>query len=928
MTATLTIKAEAAGALSVLDRVNSLIDSSVKSSERLAAVTATIRGHWKAIGDDVAAVTRNILGARTETERMAGSAKVMHAGFLSTIGVAQRLASEMRSVRDEAVATARVVNSIRAPGRAASPVGGTTTTGTGGFSFTPSAVTRAPSASPVTTPAATSNSRVTYGSGVNLGQAAIGSAIGSSVTGAANLVTSSIGKALELAWGGFKTGATVTIATVAGLVGNSVRLALKAEPIAGGFGSLTESKGLGEQTEVLEKLRSAARGTVSDLQLMTNANVALQLGSASTTKELELLIEGGRRLGKAMGRDATEGFNDLALGIGRQSKLILDNLGIIVNADQVYEDYAKSVGSTTEKISDQEKKLAFVQAAYEAVRKKMSDLGDEQDTVGEKIDRIQASFSNLSVKLGSQLLPQIGEVADRWSAFLATLDDKKVANSVGETFDALKGKAKSILDFILPEQLVSDGARFGASLWKAFTDPSENAFKVVEIRFEQLVNTLKGEWEYFWELVLAGIKSLPAQFAYVIGQGAEAIGLESIGKKTQDKALRVTNEYYEGAQGPRNKAAETNRALERRIAELLNGSTTSPTPAATPAADGRLVSTRNPLSAAGAGPAFTEADRLGGSAVALATARAEREAAEAAATAKADADKAAERALRDEISIREKLIDSMRDEQKLIEEAIKDLSGSRDNASRALRGEGPAKSLSAELDEAAKSLRDFPAIFDKIAQDISETGKEINESIRSNQIELNSALNDISRGLRAQANQFLQSEPQDGETVAVRSAKRRAQRDLRRSNLDLINGAFRSGGPAGFEGELGGFGAQNVERSGSILNQSFPRLESALARLRGPDGTTQVSQIETQLTALVSQQASQLGQLYEAQAKNFAEQAKKEKEQIDVTASTVKLVEQATETISAQAKEFASMRSAIARQTAELKKLEQAVRKQ
>jgi hypothetical protein len=291
MTATLTIKAEAAGALSVLDRVNSLIDSSVKSSERLAAVTATIRGHWKAIGDDVAAVTRNILGARTETERMAGSAKVMHAGFLSTIGVAQRLASEMRSVRDEAVATARVVNSIRAPGRASSPIGGTTTTGTGGFSFTPVAP-RAPSASPVTNPAATSNSRVTYGSGVNLGQAAIGSAIGASVTGAANLVTSSIGKALELAWGGFKTGATVTIATVAGLVGNSVRLALKAEPIAGGFGSLTESKGLGEQTEVLEKLRSAARGTVSDLQLMTNANVALQLGSASTTKELELLIEG------------------------------------------------------------------------------------------------------------------------------------------------------------------------------------------------------------------------------------------------------------------------------------------------------------------------------------------------------------------------------------------------------------------------------------------------------------------------------------------------------------------------------------------------------------------------------------------------------------------------------------------------------------
>ena len=942
MTATLIIKAEGTGALAVLDRVNTLIDSSVKGSEKLAAVTATIRGHWRAIGDDVGAVTRAILGARTETERMAGSAKVMHAGFLSTIGVAQRLASEMRSVKDEAIATARVVNAIRAPRStpaAAASAGGTSTPGTWsgtrsvGFAFTP-------------TPAARSvisdddfanryfakqhadderrkltftggNNRSTYGSGVNVGQGLLGSIGGASISTAARLVETTISKSLQMAWSGFKVGATAAVATAAGLVGNSIRLALKAEPIAGGFGALTESKGLGGQVEVLKALQTAARGTVSDLQLMTNANVALQLGSASTTKELELLIEGGRRLGKAMGRDATEGFNDLALGIGRQSKLILDNLGIIINADQVYEDYAKSVGSTTEKISDQEKKLAFVSAAYDAVRQKMADLGDEQITAAENIDRAQASFSNLSVQLGQKFLPVIGEVAGKWADFLSSMNADEVSDAMMKSIDGVKSAVGNVVDFIFPSSIVSDFSNLGSSVWDAFTDPSKEAFEIVGLRFEKLWVDAKLQASQFFDFLtsfdaakitgLAGIDGLAS--------GLKSVGLDSaagfLKKKTASKFGEVAGGAAERLAPNIKSASDDTTRIDLRIAELQKAIANRPQKAEF----GRLASGDKD----GSGSPNNEA--------LLGIARAAREVAESAAKAKAEADKAAERALRDEIAIREKLIDSMRDEQRLIEDAMKELSGSRENASRALRGEGPAKTLSAQLDDSAKSLREFPAIFDKIAIDISETGRQITDSISSFHTELDGSFRDISRGLRAQANEFLQQDPQDGESVRVRSLKRRAQRDLRRSNLDTINGAFSSQGPGGYA-NASIFGQQNSERSGSVLNQSFPRLESALARLRSPDGSTQIAAIETQLTSLVSAQATRLEELRAAQAKNFAEQAKATEDQIAATDSTRKFVEQATATIGSQAKELARLKTTIDKSVAEMKKLEQAVRKQ
>ncbi len=915
MTATLTIKADAAGALGVLDRINTLIDTSVKSSERLAAVTGTIRGHWKAIGDDVAAVTRQLLGARTEVERIAGASRAMHAGFLSTIGISQRMAAEMRNVREEAVATARAVNSIRLTGRSAAAAVGTSYTGSGsaGFTFTPTSISR-PAATP--TPTTTGGSRVTYGAGVNVGQDLIGGAIGSTISGAAGLVQRSVGKALELAWDGFKVGAGTAVAAVAGLVGNSVRLALKAEPIAGGFGALTESRGLGDQAEVLERLRTAARGTVSDLQLMTNANAALQLGAAGSTKELELLVEAGRRLGKAMGRDATEGFNDLALGIGRQSKLILDNLGIIVNADQVYEDYAKSVGSTTEKISDQEKKLAFVAAAYDAVRQKMADLGDEQETTGEKIDRVQASFSNLSVALGNRFLPAIGEVADRWSAFLGTLDEGKVAESLQKTFDGLKGAAKSIVEFILPDQIVDDGAKLGSALWKAFTDPSAEAFKVVEWRFEQLVNTIKGEFEYFFKLIVAGIKAIPAEVQYVIGSAAEAVGLD-IGTKRKNEALAAADKIAYEAEAPRREAAQKNKRIDQRIAE------TQRSLSVTKNDDVRRI-TRSDRDYDGLPNADADIGSVSSSA-SLAAARVEREAAEAAAKAKADAEREAESVLRAEIQVREKLLDSLRDEQKLAEDTIRSLSGSRENAARALRGEGPAATLTQQLDDSAKALRDFPKIFDDIAAKIEESGTAITGSISAFQVELDGSFRDISRGLRAQANEFLQSDPQDGETVRVRSLKRRAQRDLRRQNQDIINGAFESGGVGGF-GNTSIFGAQGVERSGSVLNQSFPRLESALARLRGSDGTTQIAAIEENLTKKVAEQAATLERLRAVQAGYIAEQQSATEKQVEATAAATKLIEQGTAALATTVKELTQIRADIARLTKAQKGLSDALR--
>ena len=52
------------------------------------------------------------------------------------------------------------------------------------------------------------------------------------------------------------------------------------------------------------------------------------------------LINVARSRGAAMGLTLTQAFNDIVTGLGRESALILDNLGITIKVEQVMQDYA------------------------------------------------------------------------------------------------------------------------------------------------------------------------------------------------------------------------------------------------------------------------------------------------------------------------------------------------------------------------------------------------------------------------------------------------------------------------------------------------------------------------------------------------------------------------------------------------------------
>ena len=182
-----------------------------------------------------------------------------------------------------------------------------------------------------------------------------------------------------------------------------VATSAKIESMQTAFNTLSGSTEV--SSEAFEKLQIATDGTMSKFDLFQQANNAMILGVTKNSDEMAEMFDTAQRLGKALGRDTASSVESLITGIGRQSRLMLDNIGIIVKSEEAYERYAEKLKITTNQLTDAQKKQAFLEATLEATREAVEKLPEEVGDAQDSFDRLKASSMNLAGAIGSQLSP-------------------------------------------------------------------------------------------------------------------------------------------------------------------------------------------------------------------------------------------------------------------------------------------------------------------------------------------------------------------------------------------------------------------------------------------------------------------------------------------------------------------------------------------
>ena len=214
------------------------------------------------------------------------------------------------------------------------------------------------------------------------------------------------------------TAGLYAFAKAVGVATDLAKQSAKVDALERGFDALGSK--IGFTSGSLDKLRGAVDGTVNDMDLMKAANNAMMLGVVKTDDEMSQLFDTAQRLGQALGVETTDALNSMVTGMGRQSKLMLDNLGIIVDADTAYTNYAEKLGIATSELDDLQKKEAFNEEVLRISNEMVGDLGDEVLDGVTAFAQLEASIFNARTAIGEALSPVMQDLA---RFFKATADE-------------------------------------------------------------------------------------------------------------------------------------------------------------------------------------------------------------------------------------------------------------------------------------------------------------------------------------------------------------------------------------------------------------------------------------------------------------------------------------------------------------------------
>lgn len=246
----------------------------------------------------------------------------------------------------------------------------------------------------------------------------------------------------------------------------------------------TLSGGVGNANIAIDKLQEATNDTMSEFDLFQQANNAMILGVSKNSDEMAEMFDIAQRLGRALGKDTASSVESLVTGIGRQSRLMLDNIGIIVKSDEAYKKFAETNNTTADALTDAQKKQAFLNATMESARAKIKSLGDETLTTQDSFDQFKASMSNLGTAIGENL---------GFFEKLATAT-KKMADSITNTIKPLSEREKLEQDLVFQQEMLEKlqikRQEIEDSLFKKGLQGAKNDITLTKQRIEKLKELL------------------------------------------------------------------------------------------------------------------------------------------------------------------------------------------------------------------------------------------------------------------------------------------------------------------------------------------------------------------------------------------------------------------------------------------------------
>lgn len=255
-----------------------------------------------------------------------------------------------------------------------------------------------------------------------------GKALEEEVGGAANTLSTNFKKLGGIIAGAFAAREVLTF------IKDIDQLARKAEGVTKAFTALNDKN-------LLNELKEATKGTVSELQLMQAAVKASNF--KIPLEQLGKLLKFAQERARATGESVDYLVESIVTGIGRKSPMILDNLGI--SAVSLKENL-KGVGLESASVGD------IAESVGKIIDESMGKATDSTTEAADAADRAAARYEDLKVELGTRLIPVLTAFRE---ALIGIISATTASLDATDAFFSTLGQGFKVITSLLKGQFQS-----------------------------------------------------------------------------------------------------------------------------------------------------------------------------------------------------------------------------------------------------------------------------------------------------------------------------------------------------------------------------------------------------------------------------------------------------------------------------------------
>lgn len=225
-------------------------------------------------------------------------------------------------------------------------------------------------------------------------------------------------------------------------------------------GSIAEQfNKLGGSASQLDAAKTATQGLVGQFDLMRIATEALLRQIPGVNENFGKIADIGARVAGTLGISTKEGIERVVDALAQAEKKQLQAIGVTIDADKAYSNYAKSIGQTAQTLSDAQKVEARQIAALGQLDSALNKLAPAGDSVANAMDAVNVAIDD-GIKQFGIAINSNDELMAAYRQLANTLDDvdwAALGTAASQFFSTVLGAASAALPTII--QWVDDANR-------------------------------------------------------------------------------------------------------------------------------------------------------------------------------------------------------------------------------------------------------------------------------------------------------------------------------------------------------------------------------------------------------------------------------------------------------------------------------------